>query len=131
MQNSITTKVRCFYADSHSENLITVTSKLKSYYKCNSNLNNRKNIIPLKKVQEQNMFVYSFYNNVHNFSNPQAVRATKTSSRYTATQQTLSMGPINISLRALTISSDYLRCRVVTVHLHCMHQFRYKTYLST
>ena len=33
-------------------------------------------------------------------------------------QQTLSMGPINISLRTLTISCDYLRCRVITIRLH-------------
>ena len=34
------------------------------------------------------------------------------------TQQTLSMGPINISLRTLTIICDYLRCRVTTIRLH-------------
>ena len=34
------------------------------------------------------------------------------------TQQTLSMGPINISLRTLTISCDYLRCSVITIRLH-------------
>ena len=33
------------------------------------------------------------------------------------TQQTLSMGPINISLRTLTISCDYLRCRFITIRL--------------
>ena len=33
-------------------------------------------------------------------------------------QQTLSMGPINISLRTLKISCDYLRCRVITIRLH-------------
>ena len=33
-------------------------------------------------------------------------------------QQKLSMGHIIISLRTLTISCDYLRCRVITIHLH-------------
>ena len=33
-------------------------------------------------------------------------------------QQTLSMGPIKISLRTLTISCDYLRCRVIMIRLH-------------
>ena len=34
------------------------------------------------------------------------------------TQQTLSIGPSNISLRTLTVSCDYLRCRVITIRLH-------------
>ena len=34
------------------------------------------------------------------------------------TQQTLSMGSINISLQTLTISCDYLQCRVITICLH-------------
>ena len=33
-------------------------------------------------------------------------------------QQTLSMSPINISLRTLTISCDYLRCLVIMIRLH-------------
>ena len=33
-------------------------------------------------------------------------------------QQTLSMGRINISLRTLTISCDYLKCCVITMRLH-------------
>ena len=33
-------------------------------------------------------------------------------------QQTLSMGLSNISLQTLTISCDYLRYRVITIHLH-------------
>ena len=35
-----------------------------------------------------------------------------------ASQQTLSMGPINISLRARTISCDYLRFCVITIRVH-------------
>ena len=34
------------------------------------------------------------------------------------TQQTLSLGAINISLRTITISCDYLRCRVTTIRRH-------------
>ena len=50
----------------------------------------------------------------------------------TRSQQTLSNGPINISLRTITISCDYLRCRVIALLLHWIrYKFRYKIDLST
>ena len=49
-----------------------------------------------------------------------------------STQQTLSMGPINILSQTLTISCVYLRCHAITIRLHWIksdiqqiYQFRF------